>query len=170
MAKGGHPRSGPAPDPTATRHGAKGREWIDLPDRRDAPAPEWPATMKGKATAQEAEKWAEVWRLPQATEWDRLNLVAQVAVYVRTWCRASADDASAAILAHTRALETDLGLNVAGMHSNGWRRRGPGPTNADPKPTAGRQRVSNAGRRSGASDRLAVIEGGGGTSGGDGAS
>ena len=118
MTSGGaRARSGPAPDPNSYR--SMDREWVELPAAGfagDIPAFPLPA-----AFAVEVELWRELWRKPQAAAWDALGLKFQVAAYVRAFLESVAEGASAGLKTAVLRMEAELGLNVPGMRSNGWR-------------------------------------------------
>lgn len=142
MTSGGsRARSGPAPDPNSYR--SMDREWIDLPAGGfTGVVPEFPLPRaiqfesffeNGKkvtekddeATADvwdaEQELWAELWRKPQAAAWDSLGLKFQVAAYVRAFLESVKADAVSGLKTAVLRMETELGLSIAGMRSNGWR-------------------------------------------------
>ncbi|WP_347975669.1 hypothetical protein [Microbacterium sp. ProA8] len=69
----------------------------------------------------EVELWDELWRKPQGAAWDALGLKFQVAAYVRAYLESVAEKASAGLKTAVLRMEAELGLNVPGMRSNGWR-------------------------------------------------
>ncbi|RYV50675.1 hypothetical protein EUA98_12335 [Pengzhenrongella frigida] len=75
---------------------------------------------RGRAwTAEERKLWRNLWKSPQANEWDD-SYVAAVAAYV---CHASAiydSSASAWQAQEMRHLGGQLGLTPAGMTALGW--------------------------------------------------
>ncbi|WP_329177825.1 hypothetical protein [Streptomyces sp. NBC_01477] len=78
--------------------------------------------LAAQITAQErveAEVWTELWRLPQAQEWDRQRWVREVAQYVRWKARAEQGDLDAA--REARQLGDRLGLTPLAMLRLRWR-------------------------------------------------
>jgi hypothetical protein len=150
MAKGGHARSGPAPDPNALRRDRDKGEWIDLPaGGRDGPPPTWPLAdvLNG-----ELDLWAALWSKPQAVEWERNSQELEVALLVRAVFVAEGPKATAADRNVVQRKMTDLGLTVPGLRSNRWR------IVAESQPQAPGQR--GAATRPRAKDRLTLVEGG----------
>jgi hypothetical protein len=118
MASGGaRARSGPAPDPNSYR--SMDREWVDLPAGGFTGV--IPAFPLPDALSVEVELWDELWRKPQGAAWDALGLKFQVAAYVRAYLESVAEKASAGLKTAVLRMEAELGLNVPGMRSNGWR-------------------------------------------------
>lgn len=149
MAKGGHARSGPAPDPNALRRDRDSKEWIDLPAAgRDGPPPQWPLP---DTFGDELDRWAREWRRPQAVEWERNGQELEVALFVRAVSVAEGPKATAADRNVVQRKMTDLGLTVPGLRANRWRIvHATAPPPAAKKTT--RSRSSKA--------RLEVIQGG----------
>lgn len=149
MPKGGaRTRSGPAPDPNAIRpnatRGGKSDEWLSLPAAgRDGDTPEWPLPLvtpvskwdaKQKqmvevVTSDEAEErngreaamWADLWTRPQAIEWERTNLEADVALYVRRYVEASEPGSVTTLSTLVRQMGDSLGLTTPGLRANRWK-------------------------------------------------
>lgn len=142
MASGGaRARSGPAPDPNSYR--SMDREWVELPPGGfEGVVPEFPLPRAvqfsryfedGRRVTEpdpdetaavwdaELELWAELWRKPQAAAWDALGLKFQVAAYVRAFLESVRADATSGLKTAVLRMEAELGLNVPGMRSNGWR-------------------------------------------------
>lgn len=117
MARGGHARSGPAPDPLSRTSLVNGREFTVLPLVHDVQVPEFGL---GEASNAELQLWAEVWRKPQAVMWERLGLVSQVALYVRAFVRASDPAGSVSLITPVLRMEAELGISTSGMLQNGW--------------------------------------------------
>lgn len=146
MAKGGHARSGPAPDPSALRRDRDKSEWIDLPRAgREGDTPEWPLP---DLFAVEAEMWEREWRRPQAVEWERNGQELEVALFVRAVSVAEGPKATAADRNVVQRKMTDLGLTTPGLRANRWRI-------VDAAPAA----ATGPRKRRGARDRLKVIDG-----------
>lgn len=157
MGSGGaRARSGPPPDPEALRRDRPNDPgWVVLPvTGRPGPAPEWP--LGGEPEDRERWHWNRLWVLPQATQWERLGLVVDVAVYVRRLCEVEQRGASASLGNHVIRLGENLGLTLPGMRMLRWQ------VGSDVQPlpkAAGGETPSAAGRarRSSARDRLQVV-------------
>lgn len=110
MPKGGaRTRSGPPPDPNSLRSG----EWTTLPaEGRQGPAPAWPLVGQSE---REAEMWENLWRLPQALEWDRLHQEPLVALYVRRFIEAEAPGSAVNLSTLVRQLADELALTRGGL-------------------------------------------------------
>lgn len=116
--KGGHARSGPAPDPNALRRDRDKAEWIHLPAAgRTAEPPPWPLS---RPTNRELVLWAEEWRRPQALMWAVNGQDREVAFYVRAMRNAEAPKASVAAQTLVRQFMEGLGLSVPGLRANRW--------------------------------------------------
>lgn len=148
--RGSSARSGPAPDPNALSRDRKtDAGWTTLyPRTGDVPA--WPLTESSK---REDAMWSRLWTTPQATQWEALGLVDEVATYVRTFCEASVVDGS--VNARTLVLrqQETLGLSMPGLQRNRWRIS----TDELAKPEAARTDDS---RRAAAKSRFKTIPGG----------
>jgi hypothetical protein len=119
MPRGGHSRSGPAPDPTSLRSGSGSGTagWLPMTVPTD-PAPAWPF---GTPTEAEAAHWEALWTRPPASLWPRFHLGHDVAIYVRTLVAFEAGGHANAALGSLAARQADqLGLTVAGAHRNKW--------------------------------------------------
>lgn len=115
MPRGGHARSGPAPDPNALRRARKddGASWVLLPSEgRTDPPPPWPAPTQ---TDREAELWVEMWATPQALVWERDGLRHYVAMFVRLLAEAEVEKASAENRKTVRMMYGDLYLTSDSM-------------------------------------------------------
>lgn len=154
--KGGHARTGPPPDPEALRRDRPNDPgWIVLPvTGRPGPPPEWP--LGDEPEHRERWHWRRLWALPQAVQWERLNLVVDVAVYVLRLCEVEKRGASASLGNHVIRLGENLGLTLPGMRMLRWQiggeqlqplPRAAGGETADPRPP----------RRRSARDRLQVV-------------
>lgn len=84
---------------------------------RSGDPPRWPI---GNQTTEEMEVWAALWRLPQAVEWERMDIARQVARYVRTLVEAEMHAADSKLLAEVRQLEDRLGLTPRAMQTLRW--------------------------------------------------
>ncbi|MFJ1650093.1 hypothetical protein ACIOC2_01495 [Streptomyces sp. NPDC088337] len=94
-----------------------------------------------QATQQtEVALWTELWRTPQAVEWERLGWVREVAQYVRWKARAEAGDLDAS--KEARQLADRLGLSPLAMLRLRWKVASPeeaaAATRAPAKRTASR--------------------------------
>jgi hypothetical protein len=135
---GARARSGPPPDPNALRNErADSAGWHVLPatGRRGDP-PVWP--LDDPQTDREAVIWARLWAKPQATRWETLGQVDEVALYVRVFVRAEKLDAPLAAIDKVRQLGEALGLTIPGLLRNRWqigsaesRPETPAPTGTD---------------------------------------
>lgn len=118
--KGGHAASGPAPDPKALRRDRPSDGgWITLPAAgRIGDPPLWP--LDGPAD-REAHFWAYFWRMPQATEWERLAMDVEVATYVRRFVEAERPGSPTALGTLVKQLGEQLGLTIPGMRMHRWK-------------------------------------------------
>lgn len=64
--------------------------------------------------------WCRLWKLPQATEWERRNQFDEVALYCRRFVEASALESPVALSTLVRQMGDSLGLTTPGMRSNRW--------------------------------------------------
>lgn len=118
MAKGGHARSGPAPDPTALRRDRDKGEWTELPvSGRSGDVPAWPFADE---LAGEVALWAAQWGRPQAVMWERNGQELEVALFVRALVTSEGPKATAADRNVVQRKMTDLGLTVPGLRANRW--------------------------------------------------
>lgn len=117
MKGGARARSGPPPDPDSLTQ-ADG-EWTILPSSgRVGDVPRWPLAAPSD---RELALWDSEWRRPQAVMWERQGQELEVGLFVRTFVRAEAADASAALVTLVRQGMEALGLSVPGMLRNRWR-------------------------------------------------
>lgn len=146
MATGGYRAGAGRPvDPNALRRARKDDKsgWTSLPVQRDGDAPEWPLT---DATDRELKVWSDHWTLPQAVEWERQNLVYEVALFVRSLCEAEQIGAAANLRTLVKQQQEVLGLSLAGLHRMRWKVGGEIPTEA-PQASKPIQRKSARERR-----------------------
>lgn len=101
----------------------------------------------------ELKLWESVWQTPQATAWDRLRWVREVALYVRLQVQAELGDLDAG--KEARQWSDRLGLNPAALLRTRWKIVGEGESE---KPAARPRTASRT--RSGSKARLGVIDGG----------
>ena len=126
MARGGHGRSGPAPDPSSGRSDRRGYKLTALPSAGfDGEIPDFPlpAAAAGNLIGErELAIWELHWRTPQACAWFlepwRWETVAE-------FCRIKAivelaPDASAALVDKLRMYRDQIGMTPAGLRENGW--------------------------------------------------
>lgn len=146
--KGGHARSGPAPDPDALRRDRPSDEsgWVTLPaDGREGEAPDWPLPEQSD---REAELWAREWLRPQAVMWERNGQEHEVALYVRAYVAAEATGAPTNARTLVRQFMEGLGISVPGLLRNRW------------KIAAARSAAEPRKASSSARDRFTVLPGG----------
>ncbi|MFJ2717419.1 hypothetical protein [Streptomyces sp. NPDC087437] len=105
-----------------------------------------------KATRRtEGHMWDDLWRTPQAVEWERLGWVREVAQYVRWKARAETGDLDAS--KEARQLADRLGLNPMAMLRLRWR-----VASADEMAPAARTPAKRASRATQARRRLKVVD------------
>ncbi|MFN4000878.1 hypothetical protein [Microcella sp.] len=117
---GARARSGPPADPNALRRERKDdKAWVSLPSEgRKGRAPALP--LPG-ANRLERELWSELWKKPQAIQWEALGLQRQVAAYTRAYIASIDIDATAGIKTAVLRMEAELGLSIVGMNSLRWK-------------------------------------------------
>jgi len=121
MASGGaRVRSGPPADPNALRRDRKDdAEWVTLPaEGRKGRTPKWPLA---ELSAEEKALWARLWRKPQAVQWERLDLVLEVAAYVRAYLESTSPGAAAGLKTAVLRQAAELGLSTVGMGQLRWK-------------------------------------------------
>lgn len=116
--------SGPPPkDPSLRRRRNATPGFKLLPhEGRQGPPPKWPLPLHLDMTIRQAEeeKWAELWALPQAVEWERMREYGTVALYVRAFCEASLSGMDSKLLSEVRQLDTKIGLSAKSMRDLRW--------------------------------------------------
>jgi hypothetical protein len=142
MTSGGvRARSGPAPDPNSYR--SQNRDWVDLPVGGYAGVvPDWP--LPDLASSEEWEFWVSMWRKPQAAQWVAFGVVAQVAMYVRTFLEASQPGASSPLKTTAKQLDNELGISIDAMLKLGWRIGDGGAVSASVAPSGKRQTTTGS--------------------------
>lgn len=107
---------GPAPKPADQRRRRNlPPGTVRLPKAgRPGAAPLWPLTGKAPTV------WYEVWRTPQAVEWERQGLERIVARYCRILSAAEVKGAPATLLGEVRQMEDRLGLSAMAMKRLLW--------------------------------------------------
>jgi hypothetical protein len=108
------------PSQRRRRNASPGFIQID-PKGHVAEIPEWPLTISpsDELAELEAARWAELWELPQAVEWERMRCYGDVALYVRTWVVASLG-ADAKLLAEVRQLDAKIGVSPKAIQGLRW--------------------------------------------------
>lgn len=80
--------------------------------------PQWPL---GHPTKKELEKWAWMWTLPQAVEWERNRDYDTVALYVRMFIKiAHAQKIDVRLLCELRALDAKIGISARALRNLRW--------------------------------------------------
>ena len=111
MASGGaRGNAGRVADPNALRRDRAGdaASWVTL-EPRSGEVPEFPLES---ATGRELVLWERLWGRPQASEWERLFLHDEVALYVRYLVEAEQPDASSAVRTLVKQHQELLGLST----------------------------------------------------------
>jgi len=119
MASGGaRGNAGRVADPNALRRDRAGdtAAWIVL-ELPDGSVPEWP--LDG-VTPRESAVWSRLWSRPQASEWRRLGLDDEVALYVRYLVEAEQPEAPSAVRTLVKQHQELLGLSTAGLARLHW--------------------------------------------------
>ena len=97
--------------------GTRGRGVLVLPaEGRKGDTPDWP--LPGAAEPAERKLWRDLWRTPQAVEWERQGWTRVVARYVR--CALAAEHMERDAMAEARQLEDRLGLTPKAMRLLLW--------------------------------------------------
>jgi hypothetical protein len=141
MARGGHARSGPPPDPNSERSDLRGIKFTALPSEGySGPVPDFPLprrlayfvtekvrTLDEDTTEmvadREAELWAWAWSQPQAWAWSQASeswRVPTIAMWVRTYVLCESSEATAADKGSLHRFQDQIGLSPAGLKENGW--------------------------------------------------
>lgn len=172
MPRGGaRVNSGPPPDSKALRRDrpADKDSWISLPaEGRKGNPPAWPLSKwrdqekakdpeyRNEAGARmvddrELSIWRQIWKTPQAAQWDRLGWKHDVALYVRMLVSAETGDMRAA--SEARQWSDRLGLTQMAMLRNRWRI-------VEDEVGAKRSAAAGAPKRPSSRDRLRVVSNG----------
>lgn len=146
MPKGGHARSGPAPDPNSARSDQRGISFTALPSSgHEGAVPEFPlpkrsvyskewneagkqvqvydAAETARVHDRELEYWAWLWRTPQACAWALASeswRLPSIALYTRTFVICESGEATAADKGSLHRFADDIGMTPAGLRVNGW--------------------------------------------------
>lgn len=150
MASGGaRGNAGRVADPNALRRERSGdsASWTVLAPYV-GPAPQWPLSENLENGAREMAIWERLWKRPQASEWLRLGLEDEVALYSRYLAEAEFPDASSAVRTLVKQHQELLGLSTAGLNRLRWQL----PAGDEPKAEAA---VSK--RKSSSRARLKVV-------------
>ena len=119
MVSGGHGRSGRTADPNSLRSAAREGEWLTLePLDPGFEAPKWPLEWQSD---REIALWERFWSLPQATEWLRLHLADEVALYCRYFAESEDSKGNRESRTLVRQHRELLGLSTAGLERLKWR-------------------------------------------------
>jgi hypothetical protein len=84
--------------------------------------------------------WSKLWSKPQASEWLRLGLEDEVALYCRYLAEAEMPDASSAVRTLVKQHQELLGLSTAGLNRLRWQL----PAGEAPKVEAGPKRKASS--------------------------
>lgn len=116
----------PHPDPSKpfSRYRTKGHmALVVLPAECDLPAPDLPPGRDWSET--EREVWRELWRSPQASQWDD-SFAPLAAQFVVFHLAVLSGKSTAWQAQESRHLADRLGLSPAGLVACGWRLADPG--------------------------------------------
>lgn len=119
MASGGaRGNAGRVADPSALRRERSGDSatWTVL----GVPDFEAPVFPLDEESVRESVIWARLWTKPQATEWKRLGLDDEVALYVRYLAEAEKSEASGSVRTLVKQHQELLGLSTAGLNRLRW--------------------------------------------------
>lgn len=142
MASGGaRGNAGRVADPNALRRERSGdsASWTLLAPF-DGPAPQWPLSENLENGAREMAIWERLWKRPQASEWLRLGLEDEVALYSRYLAEAEFPDASSAVRTLVKQHQELLGLSTAGLNRLRWQL----PAGEAPKAVAAPKRKASS--------------------------
>jgi len=107
---------------------------------RSGDPPPWPLPPHPlpEYTKMELQKWADLWTLPQAFEWERMRCFDDVALYVRTFVAASMPAADPKIVTQVRQLDSKIGVSPKAMQDLRWETDEPLPEEEpEPEPKTG---------------------------------
>lgn len=121
MSRGGHGRSGPAPDPSSGRSERRGIKFTALPAATyDGPVPDFGLP---NATEREVELWAEAWTWPQAWAWSQPSerwRLRSLRMWVRLSVAGEDREVGAALLGQLHRFADQAALTQAGLREAGW--------------------------------------------------
>jgi hypothetical protein len=86
----------------------------------DGTTPDWPLSENLENGAREMAIWERLWKRPQASEWLRLGLDDEVALYARYLAEAEFPDAPSAVRTLVKQHQELLGLSTAGLNRLRW--------------------------------------------------
>lgn len=118
VSGGARGNAGRVADPAALRRERSGDSatWTML----GVPDFEAPAFPLDELSSRESIIWARLWVKPQATEWKRLGLEDEVALYVRYLAEAERSEASGSVRTLVKQHQELLGLSTAGLNRLRW--------------------------------------------------
>lgn len=103
------------------RNATPGFVQID-PSPRTGPIPDWP--LEGNAIGaiheQEQARWEELWRLPQAREWERMQCYRTVALYTRLEVYVALNTYEPKLLTELRQLDMSIGITPKALQGLRW--------------------------------------------------
>lgn len=105
---------GPAPSDNARRRNKRAKTLLPAEGRKGR-APAFPI-KGGRVPA----VWAELWKTPQAAEWERLGWTRTIARYALLVAESEKSGAPMSVFAEIRQLEDRLGLTPMSMLRLGW--------------------------------------------------
>lgn len=121
MSRGGHGRSGPAPDPSSGRSERRGIKFTALPAAvYDGPVPDFGLP---DADGRELELWAEAWTWPQAWALSQPSerwRLRSLRMWVRLSVAGEAADVNAAMLGQIHRFADQAAVTQAGLREAGW--------------------------------------------------
>ena len=112
---------GPPPNPNARRRNVRTGPMRLPSEGRSGPAPAWPLWAPPKSPEHgqaELRLWRELWAMPQAVAWERMQCEREVAMHTRWSVLAECGDPKAAVEA--RMLADRLGLTPKALRTLMW--------------------------------------------------
>jgi hypothetical protein len=111
-----------AKHPSARRRRNVTPGFVQLPASRVGAVPDWPLVEHPDELVRSAElaKWAQLWGLPQATQWERINDFDTVAMYVRLLVHAQLHPEDTKLLGEWRQFAACLGITAKNMRDLRW--------------------------------------------------
>lgn len=108
------------PDQRRRRNATPGFLQIDPTPRTD-PTPDWPLEPNAIDVIRDREmrRWEELWQLPQAREWERMQCYVTVALYARLEVLVALDMTNPKLLMELRQLDATIGISprsILGLH------------------------------------------------------